>query len=234
MNSNELVEIKKGKTGKGLLIEHDGFISMSTGNNAILRESVLESNRDGLWKVPYPFIVDAIFQKFDIENANGRIYPEAILKKQVQLYIDTFVKNHTSTGQLDHPDTVTISGKEISHIIEELHWEGNTLVGKLRLITSEGFRKYGVISCLGDMAANLLLEDVTIGVSSRGVGSVENKFGKLIVGNDFELTCWDIVTQPSTPGAWIGKPEELQQFIESKETANKKLLDKLNKFQLLA
>lgn len=233
MTSSELVEIKKGATGKGLLIERDGFISMSKGANAALLESTLESAKDGVWTVPHPFVVDAVFQKYGIENANGRVYPEAVLKRQVQLYIDTFVKNHTATGQLDHPDSTTISGKEISHIIEELHWERNTLVGKLRLITSEGFRKYGVISCLGDMAANLLMENVTIGVSSRGVGSVTNQYGKLVVGDDFELTCWDIVTQPSTPGAWMGKAEDLRRFIENKESDGNKLLERLNNSGIL-
>lgn len=233
MKLEDLVEIKKGKTGTGLLIERDGYISMTEGNNLKLFESLQEAAKDGGWHVPHPFVVDAIFQKYDIENANGRIYPEAILKKQVEVYIKNFIENKTSIGELDHPESVTISGRAISHIIEELHWEGHTLVGKLRLITSEGFRKFGIISCLGDMAANLLLEGVKIGVSSRGVGSVEQKYGKLIVGNDFELSCWDIVTQPSTPGAWIGKPEELKQFVESLDSKKNLIIDKLNNFKLL-
>lgn len=233
MKLESLVEIKKGETGTGLLIERDGYISMTEGDNLKLFESLKEATKDGGWHVPYPFIVDAIFQKYDIENANGRVYPEAILKKQVEIYIQNFIENKTSIGELDHPQEVSISARAISHIIEELHWEGHTLVGKLRLITSEGFRKFGIISCLGDMAANLLLEGVKIGVSSRGVGSVEQKYGKLIVGNDFELSCWDIVTQPSTPGAWIGKPEELKQFVESKISNKNLIIDKLNKFNLL-
>lgn len=112
----------------------------------------------------------------------------------------------------------SISSRTISHDILEMHWEGKTLVGKLRLITSEGFRKMGIISCMGDMIANLILSGVRIGVSSRGLGSVEERNGRLIVGDDYELICWDIVTQPSTPNAWIGlSKDEIEPFIEAKE-----------------
>lgn len=128
----------------------------------------------------------------------------------------------------------SISTRTISHDILELHWEGHTLVGKMRLITSEGFRRLGIISCMGDMIANLLLNHVRIGVSSRGVGSVEQKMGKFLVGDDFELLCWDIVTQPSTPQAWIAtNSSELSQFIES-DNANKnksKLHEKIKKLE---
>ena len=124
----------------------------------------------------------------------------------------------------------SISTKTISHMIIELHWEGNTLVGKMKIITSEGFRKYGIISCMGDMIANLLLSGVKVGVSSRGIGSVENRMGKYYVSDDFELVCWDIVTQPSTPGSWIGmNKQEIQQYVESKKEADKTIIEKIKK-----
>ena len=79
--------------------------------------------------------------------------------------------------------------------------------------------------------ANLLLNNLKLGVSSRGVGSVEQKYGKYIVGDDFELICWDVVTDPSTPGAWMSEnPEELQQYVEGKKPTNNILIEKLNKF----
>jgi hypothetical protein len=105
-------------------------------------------------------------------------------------------------------------------------------VGKLELLTSPGFRKYGIISNQADQAANLLLSGIKIGVSSRGLGTVTNKMGTLYVGDDYEIVCWDIVSDPSTPNAWIAPEGKInQQWVESKESANKPLIfEKLDKF----
>lgn len=207
MNKNELVEIKKGNTGTGLIIDNDGYVSLNEGNNQAYKD---RSN------VPYPFIVEAVFQKYDIKNANGRIYPEKVLKKQVELYQQK-IAEHRAYGELNHPAESTIDLGRISHNIVELHWEGHTLVGKIELNITQGFVNKGIVSTMGDMAANLLLNGYKIGVSSRGVGSVENKLGSYQVCDDFELLCWDIVSDPSTPGAYIGHKEELTQYIESTE-----------------
>ena len=191
MNRTDLVEIKKGEFGTGLLIENDGYISMTESVN---NKKIYESISDGEWNVPYPFIVDAVFQKFDIKNANGRVYPERVLKKQVEIYQQK-INEHRAYGELNHPAESTIDLGRISHNIIELHWEGRTLVG----------------------------------VSSRGVGSVEQKLGQTIVGDDFELICWDIVSDPSTPGAYIGHKEELTQYVEEKSNEKKAVNEKLNK-----
>jgi hypothetical protein len=225
MNKTDLREIKRGEFGTGLLIENDGYISMTESAN---NKKIYESISDGEWNVPYPFIVDAVFQKFDIKNANGRVYPERVLKKQVELYQQK-IDEHRAYGELNHPAESTIDLGRISHNIIELHWEGRTLVGKLELNISEGFRRFGVVSTMGDMAANHLLNGYKIGVSSRGVGSVEQKLGQTIVGDDFELICWDIVSDPSTPGAYIGHKEELTQYVEEKSNEKKAVNEKLNK-----
>lgn len=225
MKKTDLVEIKKGEYGTGLLIENDGYISMTESAN---NKKIYESISDGEWNVPYPFIVDAVFQKYDIKNANGRIYPERVLKKQVEAYQQKIVE-HRAYGELNHPAESTIDLGRISHNIIELHWEGRTLVGKLELNISEGFRKLGIVSTMGDMAANHLLNGYKIGVSSRGVGSVEQKLGQTLVGDDFELICWDIVSDPSTPGAYIGKKEELTQYVETKNNKKNIVNEKLNK-----
>lgn len=231
MKKTDLVEIKKGEYGTGLLIENDGYISMAESEN---NKKIYESMTGGEWNVPNPFIVDAVFQKFDIKNANGRVYPERVLKKQVELYQQK-INERRAYGELNHPAESTIDLGRISHNIIELHWEGRTLVGKLELNISEGYRKLGIVSTMGDMAANHLINGYKIGVSSRGVGSVEQKLGQTIVGEDFELICWDIVSDPSTPGAYIGSQEDLQQYVEEK-TKEKKLvnekLDKINKILL--
>ena len=116
--------------------------------------------------------------------------------------------------------------------ILELHWEGKTLVGKLEIITSPGFRKHGTISCQGDQVANLLLQGLKIGVSSRGLGSVERKFGAEVVGDDYEIVCWDVVSDPSTPGAWIDEDDNnLKPYLEAKSNKDKNvLLEKLEKY----
>lgn len=212
MEKGELIEIKKGKVGKGLLIENDGYLSLG-------KQTIKEDIGDDGWHVPNPFIVDAVFQKFGIKNANGRIYPESILKREVEKY-QSRIQEHTALGECNHPQESTIDLSRISHNIIELHWEGNTLVGKMDLNVSHGFRKFGIVSTRGDEVAQLLLKGYKVGVSSRGVGSVEQKLGQYIVGDDFELICWDVVSDPSTPGAYISPNGEdgLQQYIESNES----------------
>ena len=227
MSKNDLIEIKKGKTGTGLLIDNDGYITLNEGHNKTIKEGV----NNGGWNVPYPFVVDAVFQKFDIKNANGRIYPENVLKKQVEAYQQK-IKEHRAYGELNHPAESTIDLGRISHNIIELHWEGRTLVGQIELNITKGFVNDGIVSTMGDMAANLLLNGYKIGVSSRGVGSVENKLGCYVVGDDFELLCWDIVSDPSTPGAYIGHREELQQYVESTNKSTKpNINEKINRMQ---
>ena len=226
-NRSNLVEIKKNQTGYGLLIENDGFISMKEGDNRKLYES-LQTNENG-WHCPNPFIVSAVFQKFGIENANGRIYPEAELKREVEKY-QTNIRESRAYGECNHPSESTIDLSRICMNIIELHWEGHTLVGKMEILTSEGFRKQGIISCQGDMIANHLLNGLKIGVSSRGVGDVENKFGVMYVSN-YQLICWDVVSDPSTNNAWITMTDdELKPYLESKNYNNKQMLNSLSNY----
>lgn len=152
------------------------------------------------------------------------------------------VKNHTWyvmqndkchwTKNCNHPESSVIDLSRVSHNIVELHWEGHTLVGKLEILTSEGFRKNGIISCQGDQIAHLILSGIKIGVSSRGLGSVTQKMGVLYVGDDYEIVCWDVVGDPSTPNAWISDSyEKLTPFIEGKEKSDKpELFEKLSKY----
>lgn len=230
-NKSDLKEIKRGQIGTGLLIENDGYCSLQdTKSNKLIKEDFERGRENGEWHVPYPFVVDCVLQKHGIKNANGRIYGERILKREVERY-QTAIKERRALGELDHPADSTISLKTISHNIIECHWEGATLVGKLELNTTEGFRKLGICSSQGDSAANLLLNGYKIGISSRAVGSVEtDSFGNTIVGEDLELLGWDIVSSPSTPGAWLGEKEELRQYVEAKEIdSNKsKLTEKIS------
>lgn len=234
MEKKKLVEIKRGEEGHGLLIEHDGYISIDCGNNKQLFESFrnLNENSEKPFHCPNPFIVDAVFQKFGIENANGRIYPEAILKREVEKY-QIKIQERRAIGECNHPSESVIDLSRVAINIIELHWEGHTLVGKMEILVSEGFRRSGVISCQGDQVAHLLLSGIKIGVSSRGLGTVTNKMGVLYVGDDFEIVCWDVVSDPSTPSAWIAPEGEIkQQWVESVNTHKNKsqLLEKLESF----
>lgn len=231
MDRKNLVEIRKGESGTGLLIEHDGYISIDCGDNKKLFEEI-NSNTEDDFHCPRHFIVSAVFQKYGVENANGRIYPEHVLKKEVERYM-TKINESRAIGELNHPSESVIDLSRVAMNIIELHWEGRTLVGKLELITSPGFRKYGIISNQADQAANLLLSGIKIGVSSRGLGTVTNKMGVLYVSDDYEIVCWDIVGDPSTPQAWITPEDNIpQQYIESKENdgSKSKLFEDLEKF----
>lgn len=218
MEKDKLVEIKKGQTGTGLLIENDGYICAS-------KELVNEGNVNGEWHCPNPFIVDAVFQKYGIKNANGRIYPEALLKREVEKY-QTKIMEHRALGELNHPAESVIDLSRVSHNIIELHWEGHTLVGKMELNLTPGFIKHGIASSQGDMTANLLLNGYKVGVSSRGVGSVETRLGQQIVSEDFELICWDVVSDPSTNNAWISinGEEDLKPWVEDVDRKDKDLI----------
>ena len=133
---------------------------------------------------------------------------------------------------MNHPSESTIDLSRVAINVVETWWQGNTLCGKVEILTSPGFRKYGIISCEGDQTANLLLEGIKIGLSSRGLGSVTSKMGVLMVEDDYELVCYDVVSDPSTHNAWFVQDDAIpQQYLESKEPdKSKKLLENLKKF----
>jgi hypothetical protein len=209
----KLTEIKKGQVGTGLLIEHDGYVSLDMKENKMIKEAIEDFKEDAI-PLPRPFVVSAVFQKYGIENANGRIYPENVLKREEQKYQQA-IKERRAYGELNHPESSVIDLGRVCMNIVELHWVGRTLIGKIEFPISEGFRKYGVVSTLADMAAQWLVSGLKIGVSSRGLGTVSQLGGKVIVNDDYEIVCWDVVSQPSTPMAWIDMEEEgIKPYIE--------------------
>jgi hypothetical protein len=217
---------------KGLLIEYDaGYISPKDNKHFINEINKLTK---GGSIVEEPLVVYAVMQKYGVENKNGRVYPESILRKEAENYLK-LIKDKRAMGEADHPESSIVAISRISHNVVELWWEGNVLMGKLEIIMSPGFVNQGIISCEGDQVANLLRKGLKIGVSSRGVGSLQKENGKNIVQDDFELICWDVVTSPSTPGSWIynEEPTKEQQMSESNTKKDKNLLiDGLNNFLL--
>jgi hypothetical protein len=106
-------------------------------------------------------------------------------------------------SELNHPESSLIDLDRVSHAINEIWWDGHILMGKLKLLTSPGFHERGIVSTKGDQAANLLRQGVTLGISSRGVGSLKKIGEQNEVQDDFELICFDLVSSPSTPGAYL-------------------------------
>jgi len=213
----EIKTLRAGETGTGYLIEQDaGYISPTDERNQSFINEVKKLGGGGV-SILEPLKVVAVLQKYGVENRNGRIYPEHILRAQAEEY-DKLVQDNRALGELDHPESSIISGKEVSHNITKIWWEGATLMGELDIIMSPGYVNLGIISCEGDKVANFLRRGIKIGVSSRGVGSVEDVNGVQLVQDDFELICWDVVTNPSTPGSWIFQNnKEAGAFKESVE-----------------
>lgn len=224
-----LNEIKKGQIGTGLLIENDGHIIPPKDTISQIKEDINNGDR---FVVPDDFIVSAVFQKYGVKNANGRIYPENVLKTTVDKYIRERVKTNCAIGSLDHPQNSSLSGHDVAMNILNLEWQGRTLIGEMKLHLSPGYKKYGICSTSGDLVANMLLDNILIGVSSRGLGTVRNEGGLVIVEDDYDIICWDVVCEPSTPNAFIkANRSELQAFIESKENNSTPLNEKLSRME---
>jgi len=229
---NDYKILKRGEKGYGLMIESDaGVINPSDIRN---KPFLYEMDKIGSGRaiMVEPLILFVVLQKYGVENRNGRIYPEHILKREATNY-QQLIDSRGAIGESDHPESSVISNSRVSHEIKKIWWEGHTLVGELEIIMSPGFINQGIISCEGDQIANMLRKGIRVSVSSRGVGSLEEIAGKLLVQDDFEIICWDIVTSPSTPGSYMfNSKEEARPFMESEIKGKDLLIDKLNKFLL--
>lgn len=224
--------LKAGNSGFGLLIESDaGYISPNDMRNQPFINEIKKLEQGGIIMAE-PLKLFVVLQKYGVENRNGRIYPEHLLRKQAEEY-QKLINTRSAIGESDHPESSIISNDRVSHEITKMWWENHTLVGEIEILMSPGFINYGIISCEGDRIANMLRRGIRVGVSSRGVGSLEQINGKMIVQDDFELICWDIVTSPSTPGAYMFKSsQDAKPFVESESKKKPLLVDKLNKFLL--
>ena len=153
--------------------------------NPILRES---KERPGV------FEVEGVMQRAGAQNQNGRIYTKEILMREVKKYMEEFVNNGNAYGELDHPESPVVSLKNASHIVKDLYWNGDDLMGKVELLNTPS----------GNIVKEIIKAGHTIGISSRGTGSVQQTSeGHLAVQPDFELVCWDFVSNPSTHGAFM-------------------------------
>ena len=151
-----------------------------------------------------PMMMKGILQKAETLNQNGRVYPKIILEREIRNY-QKFIKENRALGELDHPDSSVVELKNSSHIIREAHMEGNIVYGTVEILNTPS----------GKILQSLVESGVTLGISSRGVGSTETQGNMQIVQDDFQLICWDFVSEPSTPGAFMMKEgkEVSPQFI---------------------
>lgn len=144
-------------------------------------------------------IVQGVLQRANVKNQNGRIYPRKILVRESNKYLNTFIKEKRALGELDHPESSIVNLQNTSHNIIEMHWEGDNLLGTVEVLSTPS----------GNILLELFKSGIRVGISSRGLGSVEDvSEGTQEVQDDFELIAFDIVSNPSTHGAFMSPIRE--------------------------
>jgi hypothetical protein len=160
-------------------------------------------------------ILSGICQRAGTLNHNGRKYSKEILEREVKRY-QTLIEQNRATGELDHPDSSVISLEKVSHIVTALWMEGDDVYGKIK-----------VLSTPAGMTLRALIDGgVQVGISSRGLGSVYQRNGETIVDDDFQLICFDMVSEPSTPGAFMMR-EQKDNLSENKNQKLNRLFDEI-------
>jgi|TARA_Y100000996_G_C22474705_1_gene623606 hypothetical protein len=163
-------------------------------------EYITEEKEDG--KKNYK--IKGIFMQADIKNRNGRVYPMDTLEKEVERYTKNFVNQHRAYGELGHPDGPTVNLERVSHMITSLKKDGKNFIGEAKILSTP----------MGEIVKNLMKDGGKLGVSSRGLGSLEQKNGANYVKNDFHLaTAADIVADPSAPNAFVEGIMEGKEWI---------------------
>ena len=150
---------------------------------------IVEKKEDGTKK----FMIEGVFAQAEAKNRNGRIYPKKIMENAVAKYVDTQVSKNRAVGELNHPEGPTVNLDKVSHLITDLHFEGNDVVGKASILDTP----------MGQIVKGLLEGGVNLGVSTRGMGSLVERSGAMYVKDDFTLSTIDIVQDPSAPNAFV-------------------------------
>lgn len=166
---------------KSLLIE----VNPLKLNSQTITESLKKNNGT--------LIVETLLATAEVKNGNGRYYPKELWEREMNRYNKESVQIRNAVGELDHPDSQVINLKNVSHLISEVWWDRDRIFGKLEILNTPS----------GNIVKNLLENDISVGVSSRGMGSLKQVGEVLEVQDDFSILCWDIVSNPSNPGSWI-------------------------------
>ena len=162
------------------------------------RQLVEQANR-----LKKPLVVSGVIQRAETKNQNGRVYPKEILMREIKNYMEGPIKERRALGELDHPESSIINLQNVSHNIVEIKVEGNDVYGTFEILDTPA----------GRILKELFANNITVGVSSRGMGSVEEGLNEqgdptVTVQDDFELLCWDFVSTPSTHGAYVSPTQE--------------------------
>jgi len=178
---------------------------------------ILTEERDGK-KLLY---IEGVFLQSELKNRNGRMYPFDVLNREVERYNEEYVKSKRALGELGHPDGPTINLDRVSHRIVDLHAEGHNFIGKAQILDTP----------MGNIAKSLLGEGVQLGVSSRGMGSIDKREDVSIVRDDFFLTtAADIVADPSAPDAFVNGIMEGKEWVWDNGILKEAKVDKYRRY----
>ena len=161
-------------------------------------------------------VVKGVLQRAEAKNQNGRVYPKETLMREAEKYADEFIREKRALGELDHPDSSIINLANVSHMVTDIWMDDMTVMGKCKVLDTPA----------GQILRSLVDAGVKIGISSRGMGSVREQMGQTIVEDDFQLICFDIVSEPSTPGAFMALSES--QLMNEQVVKNNKVLNLIN------
>ena len=178
---------------KKVLIETQSFIPKGT----LLTEGKLSERGNPM--------VEGILATAEVKNGNGRYYARDLWQREMDKYMES-VKENRALGELDHPESQVINLKNVSHNIKDVWWDGDHIMGKVEILPTPS----------GNILKALIESGVTVGVSSRGMGSLEQRGEVMEVQDDFELLCWDFVSTPSNPGSFMNVIKEGKEVTVNK------------------
>jgi hypothetical protein len=188
---------------KGLLIDYTTF--------NVSPQLIAESERTNNGKV----IVTGCLQRANAKNQNGRVYPKEILMREVKNYKKVNISERRALGELDHPESSVVNLQNVSHNVKDVWWKGDDVMGTIEVLSTPA----------GNILKELLKCGIKLGISSRGLGSVEELYedgeSAVQVKDDFELICWDFVSNPSTHGAFM-QPSSVNESVNNINTINNK------------
>jgi hypothetical protein len=185
---------------KALLVEYMPFQPIG---------SLTESN-GAQFGIPGGMVVQGVLQRAGAKNQNGRIYPKNILHRECQRYQKEYIDQHRALGELDHPDSSVVNLNNVSHNVLKIWWNNDDLMGAVQVLDTPS----------GNILKSLFKSGITLGISSRGLGSVKElyKESAVEVQEDFELICWDFVSNPSTNGAFM---RPMNESVNKNNNVNK-------------
>tara|TARA_R110000822_G_scaffold142939_2_gene281073 strand:- start:1080 stop:1730 length:651 start_codon:yes stop_codon:yes gene_type:complete len=174
---------------------------------------IVEANDKGVKS----YAIEGVFAQAESKNRNGRVYPKAIMEKAVGKYVNEQVKTGRSVGELNHPEGPTVNLDKVSHLITDLHFEDNDVVGKASVLDTP----------MGKIVKGLLDGGVRLGVSTRGMGSLEQRNGVMVVKDDYILSTIDIVQDPSAPGAFVNGIMEGVEWVWNNGIIESRVIEKM-------